>query len=93
MQLSTCPALPHFLLTAWLAGSFWGWVLTSYGQISPVVPLTAQRVATDTMQHLGRGQTWRFQPSQPAGWASLATDDHTWPLVSASFPFDSAPPG
>ena len=60
---------------------------------SALVRLTAPQVTADTMQRLGVGLRWRYQPGQPAGWASPATDDHAWPLVNASFPFESGPPG
>ncbi|OUJ70300.1 hypothetical protein BXP70_24715 [Hymenobacter crusticola] len=58
-----------------------------------VVPLQVTQVESDTMQRLGRGNSWRYQPGQPPGWASLTTDDHTWPLESAAFSFGEGPPG
>jgi signal transduction histidine kinase/DNA-binding response OmpR family regulator len=81
------------LRIAWLLSILWSWALASQGQASPVVRLTAPEVTADTMQRLGRGPQWRYQPGQPVGWASLATDDHAWPLASAFFPFGKGPPG
>ncbi|MBO2012974.1 ATP-binding protein [Hymenobacter negativus] len=60
---------------------------------SALVRLTSPQVTADAMQRLGPGLRWRYQPGQPAGWASPATDDHTWPLVDASFPFKKGPVG
>jgi signal transduction histidine kinase/DNA-binding response OmpR family regulator len=93
MRISPCLARLRFLRPAWLVVILWGWALTSYGQASPLVRLTAWEVAADTMQRLGGGPAWRFRPGQPAGWARPATDDRAWPLVSASFPLDKAPAG
>ncbi|MDF7813910.1 ATP-binding protein [Hymenobacter sp. YC55] len=73
----------------------WHWALTSWAQDQDLnlVRLTAPGVDSDTMQRLGRGPVWRFQPGTPAGWASPTTDDRTWLLTTAVFSFGEGPPG
>ncbi len=60
---------------------------------SALVRLTAPQVTAEAMQRLGPDVRWRYQPGQPTGWASPVTDDHAWPLVNSSFPFEHGPPG
>ena len=83
----------RLLRAAWLLLAGLGWALAGRAQSGPLVRLTTAEVRADTMQRLGRGDSWRYQPGQPAGWASPATPDQGWPLVSASFPFGQGPPG
>ncbi|UOQ69008.1 ATP-binding protein [Hymenobacter volaticus] len=73
----------------------WHWALTSRAQDQDLnlVRLTVPGVDSDTMQRLGRGESWRFRPGTPEGWASPTTDDRTWLLTTAVFTFGEGPPG
>src|SRR4028119_840101 len=93
MRTIACPARFRILRVTWLLGLIWSWALVSQEQDNPPVHLMASQVHADTMQRLGRGLRWHYQPGQPAGWASPATDDRAWPFVDASFRLENSPPG
>jgi len=55
--------------------------------------LRAALVRSPAPQRLDGRVRWRYQPGQPAGWASPATNDQGWLLTDPDFLVDQEPPG
>lgn len=60
---------------------------------SAFVQLSAAQVYSAARPQVGGTRRWRYQPGQPPGWASPATNDQAWPLAYTSFLYGEGPPG
>jgi signal transduction histidine kinase/DNA-binding response OmpR family regulator len=89
----------RFLLVCCLFGWLPTWAGPGPGAVvsaapdSAVVHLPATLARASTMQRLGGRRQWRYRPGWPAGWASPATNDHTWLLARTAFAVGREPPG